>query len=64
MGEHFRLCPCANECPLGIALHTNPSIVSDIDKTQHVYKSMPLLVAHVERMYEFYIDKYVAAMHE
>ncbi len=58
VGEHSRICPCTNECPLGIALRSNPSIVSTLDKTQHVYKSMPLLVAHAEKMYEFYIEKY------
>lgn len=57
VGQHASLCPCKNECPLGIALRSNRDIVEKIDRTLHVYKSMPLLVAHAERMYEYYIDK-------
>lgn len=40
-----------------MAMSANPNVVSLIDKTQHVYKSMPLLVAHAEKMYEFYLEK-------
>ncbi|MDR3547495.1 MAG: hypothetical protein P4M11_04350 [Candidatus Pacebacteria bacterium] len=58
IGEHSRVCPCPNECPLGLAMRTNKSSLLKIDKSQHAFKSLPLLVAHAERLYEYYIEKY------
>ncbi len=58
IGQHHRICPCANECPLGAAINSDKKIVENIDKTQHVYHSLPLLVGHAEKIYEHYIEKY------
>lgn len=57
IGEHARLCPCPHECPLEIAVRADPSMAHAIDRTQHIYKSIPLLVGHIERVYEFYIER-------
>ncbi len=39
-------------------MRTNKSSLLKIDKSQHAFKSLPLLVAHAERLYEYYIEKY------
>ena len=57
IGEHSRTCPYPNECPLGLALKTDKSSLINIDKTQQVFRSLPVLVAHAERLYEHYIEK-------
>ncbi len=58
LGEHSRTCPYPNECPLGIAMRTNKTSLSNLDKTQQAYKSFPVLVSHAERLYEYYIETY------
>ncbi len=57
VGEHTTRCPCANECPLELALHADPRLLDAIDKTQPVYKSLPQLVGHVDKYYEYYLER-------
>ncbi len=57
MGEHDLLCCAPLECPLGVALRTNRATLEAIDRTQHTYKSLPVLVAHAERLYEQYLER-------
>jgi len=59
IGEHYRICPYPNECPLGIALRTDKTSLGNFDRTQHAYKSLPVLVAHAERLFEYFIEKYL-----
>lgn len=58
VAAHPYLCPCADECPLGAALKAKPKTLRQIDKTQYVYKSIPLLVSHIEKVFEYYLEKY------
>ena len=32
-------------------------MIESIDRTQHLYQAMPLLVDHMEKVYEHYISK-------
>lgn len=58
LSKHSQLCPCVSECPLATALKSNNSLLDKINKNQYVYKSLPLLVLHIEKLYEYYLETY------
>ena len=57
IGQHKNICPCEQDCPLGIALRTNPKEAYNLGKGKRSSKSTILLIAHIEKLYEYYIQK-------